>query len=434
MMSARQAPMTTKPPEIELLAPAGNFEKLEIAVHYGADAVYLAGKAFSLRNFSGNFTREEMGRAVAFAHQRGVRVYVACNVYSRNHEQARIASYLEQLGTVGPDAVIIADPGIFAAARRIIPEISIHISTQANTTSVGSAQFWRDLGATRVNMARELSLEEIRGIADGCDVEIEAFVHGAMCISYSGRCLLSSFMTRRDSNQGLCSHPCRFHYTLMEAKRPGQYYPIMEDDRGAYIFNSRDLCMIDHIPAMISAGIRSFKIEGRMKGVNYLASVVKVYREALDLCLAPRAGGPYTVRPDWKETLAGVNHRGYCTGFYLGDPEQVVPDYDPPAVRIRQDFAGKVLKRLSETDIILDVRNKITTGDSVQVFSVKGPPRPDVIRRIRTAAGETLPHAQPNSRPVVTLDRGGRANDLIHKISGVKGTRANSERTPVPGR
>ena len=426
--------MTTAAPDIELLAPAGNFEKLEIAVHYGADAVYLAGKSFSLRNFSGNFTQEEMARAVAFAHHHGVKVYVACNVYSRSNEAAGIASYLEQLGAVGPDALIVADPGIFAAARRIIPDIPIHISTQANTTSLGAAQFWRDLGASRVNMARELSLAEIREIADGSDVEIEAFVHGAMCISYSGRCLLSSFMTHRDSNQGLCSHPCRFHYTLMEAKRPGQYYPIMEDDRGAYVFNSRDLCMIDHIPEMIGAGIRSLKIEGRMKGINYLASVVKVYREAIDACRENLAGRPYTVRPDWKETLAGVNHRGYCTGFYLGDPEQIVPDYDPQGGGIRQDFAGKVLKPLSNTDILLDVRNKIMTGDPVRVFSPKGPPRPDLIRRIRTEAGEVMSHAQPNSRAVVTLFRSGRANALIHKTDTGPSPRTSALTDPRTGR
>lgn len=415
-------------PGVELLAPAGNFEKLEIAVHYGADAVYLAGKSFSLRNFSGNFTPAEMARAVAWAHRQGVRVYVACNVYPRNRDQEGIESYLDTLGGIGPDAVIIADPGIFAAARRILPGTPIHISTQANITSIGAARFWREMGASRLNMARELSLEEIREIADGVDIEIEAFVHGAMCISYSGRCLLSSFLTRRDANQGRCSHPCRFHYTLMEAKRPGQYYPILEDDRGAYVFNSRDLCMIDHIPAMTAAGVRSFKIEGRMKGVNYLASVVKVYREAIDACLSSSGDRPYAVRSDWRETLAGVNHRGYCTGFYLGDPDQVVPGYDPPGEGIRQDFAGKVLARLSETDILLDVRNRVAAGEPVRVFTRKGPPAPDVIRRIATESGEILALAQPNSRAVVTLDRGGRTNDLVHKAFTEPPTRVPPER------
>jgi putative protease len=354
-----------------------------------------------------------MDQAVRFAHQRGVRVYVACNVYPRTREAERISSYLEALGGIGPDAVIIADPGIFRMARRIIPEIPIHISTQANTTSLDAVRFWQDLSARRVNMARELSLDEIREIASGCDLEIEAFVHGAMCISYSGRCLLSSFMTGRDSNQGRCSHPCRFRYTLMEAKRPGEHYPILEDDRGSYIFNSRDLCMIGHIPAMIDAGIHSFKIEGRMKGINYLASVVKVYREAIDACMAAK-GKPYSVRPDWREALAGVNHRGYCTGFYLGDPGQTVPSYVGPEGGIRQDFAGKVLQRLSATDILLDVRNKITAGAAVRVLSAAGPPRPDVIRRIAAEDGGDAPHAKPGSRPIITLDHGAHPLDLIH--------------------
>jgi len=407
--------MTPVPPDIELLAPAGNFEKLEIAVHYGADAVYLADKDFSLRNFSGNFTPEELHRAVAFAHQRGVRVYVACNIYPRTNETARIAAYLEQLGEIGPDAVIIADPGIFAAARRIIPGIPVHISTQANTTSLDAARFWRDLGARRVNIARELALDEIREIADGVDMEIEAFVHGAMCIAYSGRCLMSSFMTGRDGNRGRCSHPCRFHYTLMEAKRPGRYYPIMEDGRGAYVFNSRDLCMIAHIPAMIAAGIRSLKIEGRMKGVHYLASVVKVYREALDACRGLSDDGCYVVRPDWRETLAGVTRRGYCTGFYMRDPDQIIPEYNPPEGGIPQNFAGKVLERLSATDILLDVRNKIIAGEAIRVFSTKGPPRPDMIRRITSETGARMPHAQPNSRAILSIHRGGRPLDLIHR-------------------
>jgi putative protease len=319
------------------------------------------------------------------------------------------------LAEIGPDAVIIADPGVFAAARRIIPEIPIHISTQANITGLDAARFWRDLGARRVNLARELPLDDIRRIADGVDLEIEAFVHGAMCIAYSGRCLLSSFMTGRDANRGRCSHPCRFHYTLMEAKRPGQYYPIAEDGRGAYVFNSKDLCMIAHIPEMIDAGVRSLKIEGRMKGIHYLASVVKVYREAIDAALDRSEGRRYVVRPDWRETLAGVTRRGYCTGFYLRDPDQIVPEYNPPDSEIRQDFMGKVLERLSATDILLDVRNKITVGEAVSVFSAKGPPRPDVIRRITSETGDRLFHAQPNNRAILSLRGGASPLDLIHR-------------------
>lgn len=323
---------------IELLAPAGSFEKLEIAIHYGADAVYLAGKDFSLRNFSGNFSAIDMTRAIQLAHANGVRVYVACNIYPRNSEIPAIADFLAGLKDIQPDAVIIADAGIFMQAREIIPNIPVHISTQANTTSFQSALFWKSLGAGRIISARELSLEEIREMSRQTGMEIEAFVHGAMCISYSGRCLLSSFMAKRDANRGMCTHPCRWNYAVVEETRPGQYMPIVEDERGTYLFNSRDLCMIDHLPAMIDAGITSLKIEGRMKGINYLASVVKVYREALDACLSDIKA--YQVRDDWRYELDSISHRPYGTGFYLNDPDAVVPAYDDP-----QPSAGAVFLR-----------------------------------------------------------------------------------------
>jgi len=264
---------------IELLAPAGSFEKLETAIHYGADAVYLSGQNFSLRNFAGNFSMDELYRAVCLARLKNVRVYLACNIYPRNFEEAAIVEYLHQIGDLRPDAIIIADPGILLEARRIIPHIPVHLSTQANTTSRLSARFWESLGVARINVARELSLREIKEIADATPIEIEAFVHGAMCISHSGRCLLSSFMAGRDGNRGMCAHPCRWNYFLVEETRPGQYMPVLEDARGTYIFNSKDLCMIDHVSEMIEAGITSFKIEGRLKGINYLATVVKTYRE-----------------------------------------------------------------------------------------------------------------------------------------------------------
>ncbi|MBW2620417.1 MAG: U32 family peptidase, partial [Deltaproteobacteria bacterium] len=281
--------MTETPKKIELLAPAGNFEKLKIAIHYGANAVYLAGKEFSLRNFSENFTVDELQQAVNFARGQAVKIYVACNIYPRNNDQKAIAEYLNILEEIGPDALIVADPGIFSLASKIIPQLPIHLSTQANTTNYKSALFWQQLGVKRINVARELSLNEIREIVKNCAVEIEAFIHGSMCISYSGRCLLSSFMSNRDSNQGLCSQPCRWKYSIVEELRPGQYMPIAEDDQGSYIFNSKDLCMIEHIPAIVESGIVSLKIEGRMRGINYLASTVKVYREAIDAYYKNRA-------------------------------------------------------------------------------------------------------------------------------------------------
>ena len=241
--------------KVELLAPAGNFEKLEIAVHYGADAVYLAGKTFSLRNFSDNFTIDELQQAVAFARRQGVKVYVTCNIYPRNHEQKELIDYLNMLGDIGPDALIVTDPGTIMMASKTIPHIPLHLSTQANTTNYQSALFWQQLGIKRINAARELSLKEINEIVRHSHLEIEAFVHGAMCISYSGRCLLSNFMANRDSNHGECAHPCRWKYAVVEEFRPGHYLPIEEDHRGSYIFNSKDLCLIEHIPEMVASGV-----------------------------------------------------------------------------------------------------------------------------------------------------------------------------------
>ncbi len=402
--------------KIELLAPAGNFEKLEIAVHYGADAVYLAGKNFSLRNFSGNFSEEELREAIKFARERGVKVYVACNIYPRNEELESIAAYLSFLGEIRPDAVIVADPGILAQAIDIIPEIPIHLSTQANSTNYRSVQFWENAGVTRINAARELSLREIKEIAEHCSVEIEAFVHGAMCISYSGRCLLSNFMAKRDSNRGMCCHPCRFHYTVMEEKRPGQYYPLMEDERGAYIFNSKDLCMIEYLPEMIAAGITSLKIEGRVKGINYLASAVKTYREAIDAYYEnpPGLEKNYRAEKEWLEELARINSRGYCSGFYFGDPEQTVPNYTDCLYAPKDVFLGKVIAKTEGKGILFEVRNKIFKGDEVEVMTRRGPVRKDSIREIASQEGEFLPFANPNSRVVITLDSEEYSqNDLV---------------------
>ncbi len=403
--------LTVRKPE--LLAPAGNFEKLEIAVHYGADAVYLAGKDFSLRNFSGNFTLEEMKQAIAFAHERNVRVYVACNIYPRNEEHRAIGEYLHSLGEIGPDAIIIADPGIFLQAREIIPQIPIHVSTQANTTSFRTARFWKDLGAVRVNMARELSLEEIREIAEKTGMEIEAFVHGAMCISYSGRCLLSSFMAKRESNRGMCCHPCRFNYALMEEKRPGQYYPLLEDERGSYVFNSRDLCMIAHIPEMAEAGIHSLKIEGRMKGIHYAATVVKAYREAIDAyAVNPESR---TVKKEWLAELSKISYRGYCTGFYFNDPDEVIPNYAECVYDTEYVFAGKVLEDMGHGRFRVDVRNKIVTDDRIEILSPGEALKQDSIRNMEDDKGSPISVAQPGSIAILSLNASCTANDLIRK-------------------
>ncbi|BBO72286.1 peptidase U32 [Desulfosarcina alkanivorans] len=398
--------------KVELLAPAGTPEKLEIALHYGADAVYLAGRDFSLRNFSGNFSLEEMQAARRATREKNVRMYVAVNIYSRDSEARAIADYLESLAAVEPDALIIADPAIFTLARKHLPRIPIHISTQANTTNTGTARFWRDLGATRVNTARELSLEEIRQMAAGSGIEVEAFVHGAMCMAYSGRCLLSGYLTNRGSNRGMCSQPCRFHYTLMEQTRPGRYFPIAEDPRGAYIFNSRDLCMIEHLPRMIDAGICAFKIEGRMKSIHYLAGVVNVYREAIDAWYDDPGG--YRVRKRWLKELAAISHRGYCTGFYFGDPQEAAANLDD-VIRPGYRFVAKVIAPTPGGGVRVLVKNKITAGEEVDVLSPGTPTRTDTIVRIVDRYGMTQPLAQPGATVTLHLGRPPQALDLIRR-------------------
>jgi putative protease len=402
------------PSKPEILAPAGNFEKLEIAVHFGADAVYLSGKDFSLRNFSDNFAPDEMQRAIAFAHGNGVKVYVACNVFSRSHEQAAIAEFLASLGNMDPDAVIVSDPGILVSARKQMPQVPIHLSTQANTTNYNAARFWESQGVKRVNVARELTLPEIEVIADRTTLEIEAFVHGAMCISYSGRCLLSNFMENRDANRGMCCQPCRFSYAVCEEKRPGQYFPIAEDKNGSYIFNSRDLCMIEHIPEMIDSGVTSLKIEGRMKGINYLASVVKVYREAVDSYMnAPQA---YKVKKWWLEELGKLSNRGYGTGFYLGNAEHVAPSYSENSIDGFR-FIAKVTEKIDRRHARVEVRNKITTHDEVEIIKNKGPSIIERIIEIKDANNQSIPFAQPGSSVVIQIKTSCTPNDLIRKIA-----------------
>jgi putative protease len=400
--------------KVELLAPAGNFEKLEIAIHYGADAVYLGGKDFSLRNFSGNFRLEEIKQAVAYAHDHGVKVYVTVNVYARNDQQPFIAAYLEQLGALGPDGVIVADPGVFMTARERMPHIPLHLSTQANSTNYKTVEFWERLGIRRINVARELTLPEIKAIAEQAQIEVEAFVHGAMCIAYSGRCLLSSFLANRHSNRGMCTHPCRWKYALVEETRAGQYMPIAEDDRGTYIFNSKDLCMIEHIPAMIDSGVAALKIEGRMKGINYLASVVKVYREAIDLYFQDPVG--YAVQPEWLAELTRISNRGYCTGFYFDDPQQSAPDYDFSLGTATHLFIGKVLAAHDGGHTLMEVRNKCRVGDPVEILSPRQAIRKTNIGNMRDDEGNPIPIAQPNTRVYPDLGLKTKPNDLIRKL------------------
>ncbi len=398
----------------ELLAPAGNFEKLEIAIHYGADAVYLAGKDFSLRNFSGNFTREELSKAVAFAHKRNVKVYLACNIYSRNHEQKEIREFLSYVKQVGPDAIIISDPGIIMLAKESIPQIDIHLSTQANTTNINAAAFWHSLGIKRVNLARELSLKEIRTISEQSPLETETFIHGAMCVSYSGRCLLSTFLSGRDSNRGLCSHPCRWKYSVVEELRPNEYHPLMEDARGSYIFNSKDLCMIEHIPELVDAKITSLKIEGRMKGINYLASVVKTYRDAIDAYVDSPEN--YQTRKEWTNELAQVFHRDYCTGFYLNDSKGQEPNYENIHQGKIHSFIGKVIDCRDDGSCVVGIRNKLEKNDWIELLSPKGIPQRAQVEKLLDLDEISIDQAHPNTSVLIKVAIPCQPNDIVRKL------------------
>ncbi|WP_288917669.1 U32 family peptidase [uncultured Eubacterium sp.] len=355
--------------KIELLAPAGDLEKLKTAIRYGADAVYFGGEMFSLRAGAGNLNLEEMKEGLAYAHERGKRCYLTINIYAHNEDIDPLYDYLRQIRDLDIDAFLIADPGIIAMVRETIPDAEIHLSTQANLTNWRTGAFWASAGVKRLVMARELSLEEIRSVRDHLpqDVELEAFVHGAMCISYSGRCLLSNFMTGRDSNRGMCAHPCRYRYSLVEEKRPGEFFPIEEDDRGSYIMNSKDLCMIRHIPDLVHSGIDSAKIEGRMKSIFYVATVVHAYRQAIDAYYEDPDN--YVFREEWMEELLKASHREFTTGFYYGKPGHEEQNYRTSRYTKEYSFIGKVLSYNEETGIAkVEQRNKMNVGDHIEVF------------------------------------------------------------------
>jgi putative protease len=400
--------------KVELLAPAGNFEKLEIAIHYGSDAVYLSGPDFSLRNFSDNFSLKELPQAIDFCHKNNVKVYLACNIYPRNSEQQSILEYLLFIGQIAPDAIIISDPGILTESLKRIPHIPVHLSTQANTTNTQSVLFWEKQGVKRMNLARELSLSEIQEITTSCSAEIECFVHGAMCISYSGRCLLSSFMADRHSNQGMCAHPCRWKYSVVEELRPNIYMPIIEDERGTYIFNSNDLCLIHHIPELIEAGITSFKIEGRMKSIHYVASTVKTYREAIDSYYDNPSS--FEMKDDWVEELNKISHRGYCTGFYFDEPVQISANHEN-RVHSEYRFVGKVIAPSDHHKAKVQIKNKICKGDSVNILSLNNPSRESKILEMLDDDGNSVSFAQPNSQVFVILDTECSKNDLLRMFT-----------------
>lgn len=399
----------------ELLIPASSLEVLKTAVLFGADAVYIGGEAFGLRAKAKNFSPDEMKQGIEFAHAHNARVHVTANILAHNEDLEGAEKYFGELKELGPDALIIADPGMFMLAKKVCPEIDIHISTQANNTNYMTYRFWHGLGAKRVVCARELSLKEIREIRDNIpeDMEIESFIHGSMCISYSGRCLLSSFLAGRDANQGACTHPCRWKYAVMEESRPGEYFPIYENERGTYIFNSKDLCMIEHIPEMIAAGINSFKIEGRMKTALYVATVARTYRKAIDDYLESEE--KYRRNMEWyKEEIAKSVHRQFTTGFYFGKPDENTQIYDSSTYVNEYVYLGIIEEVSEEKGVRIEQKNKFCVGDEIEIMKPDGQNVAAKVLSLTTTDGEAVESA-PHPRQVlwVGLDARGEKYDLL---------------------
>lgn len=389
----------------ELMVPASSLEVLKTAVNYGADAVYIGGEVFGLRAKAKNFTIEEMKEGVEYAHDHGVKVYVTVNILAHNADLEPVKEYLEDLKDVKPDALIIADPAIFTIVREQMPDMCIHVSTQANNTNYGTYNFWYNLGAKRVVSARELNLNEIKEIRDNIpeDMEIETFVHGAMCISYSGRCLLSSFMAGRDANKGACTHPCRWKYAVVEESRPGQYMPIEENERGTYIFNSKDLCMIEHIPELVEAGIDSFKIEGRMKTALYVATVSRTYRMAIDDYFEDPE--KYKANLDkYRKLISQCTYRQYTTGFFFGKPDEDAQIYDKNEYEKDSVYLG-IVESVEDNVVELTQKNKFSVGDIIEVMKIDGEDIKTKVLSIKDEDGtemDSCPH--PQQKIYVELD------------------------------
>ncbi|WP_295255458.1 U32 family peptidase [Veillonella sp.] len=385
---------------IEVLSPAGNMDKLKMAIRYGADAVYCAGQSFGLRASSSNFSNEELKEAVEFVHSHGKKIYVTCNIIPHNEDLVGLEDYLKFLESIKVDAIIVADLGIFLLAKRVAPNLECHVSTQANTTNYLTTEFWKEQGATRVVVAREVSIADIKTMKEAADIEIEAFVHGAMCISYSGRCLLSNYFTTRDANRGQCTQACRWKYSLVEENRPGEYYPIEEDQHGTYIFNSKDLCLLKYIPDLVEAGVDSLKIEGRMKSVHYAATVTKVYREAVDSYLADPEH--YEVKPEWIEELEKISHRPYTEGFSVEKPDETAQNYGQSSNTQTHDFIGLVEGyNVEEGYAYLEQRNNFKVGDEVEFCQPHGELVHHVITKMTDEEGNEItvaPHPQMKVR------------------------------------
>lgn len=384
--------------KLELLAPAGDLEKLKIAIDYGADAVYFAGESFGLRAGARNFTLTDIEEGVSYAHQKGKRVYMTLNIFAHNQDIVALKSYLESIHHISIDAYIVSDPGIFMLVKEAIPNAEIHLSTQANTTNYQSATFWYQQGVKRIVLARELSLQEIQYLRENTParLELEVFVQGAMCISYSGRCLLSNYMIERDANRGECAHPCRWKYSLVEEKRPGEYFPVEEDERGTYVLNSKDLSMLRHLPNLIDTGINSIKIEGRMKSIFYVAIVVSAYRKAIDAYQADPEH--YVFREEWQTELEKASHRKFTTGFYYGKPSEEEQNYQTSSYSREYEFLGLVKAYDTQNRMaLIEQRNRILIGDLVEVFGLDMEFYEQRITMMKNIDGEIIeaaPHAQ----------------------------------------
>ena len=395
--------MRNKP---ELMIPASSLEVLKIAVMFGADAVYIGGEAFGLRAKAKNFTMEEMKEGIEFAHAHDVKVYVTANILAHNSDLDGVRAYFEELKVLKPDALIIADPAIFMIAKEVCPEIERHVSTQANNTNYGTYLFWHQLGAQRVVTARELSLAEIKEIRANIpdELEIETFIHGAMCISYSGRCLLSNYFVGRDANQGACTHPCRWKYAVVEEKRPGEYFPVYENERGTYIFNSKDLCMIEHIPDMVDAGIDSFKIEGRMKTALYVATVARTYRKAIDDYF--ESPEKYQENMPWYlDQISNCTYRQFTTGFFYGKPSEEAQIYDSNTYLREYTYLGIVGDQNEDGLYQIEQRNKFTVGEEIEVMKPNGDNVVVTVKAIRDEKGAEMESA-PHPQQVLFIDLG----------------------------
>lgn len=387
--------------KVELLAPAGNLEKLKTAVLYGADAVYCGGFNYGLRAGADNFSYQDLKAGTKFIHDRGKKIYVTVNMIPHNDDLEGLENYLDDLEEIGVDALIISDPGVLKIIRKEDIDIPLHLSTQANAVNYASVLFWQELGLERIILARELDKDEIKEIADQTDITLEMFVHGAMCISYSGRCLLSNYFVNRDANRGKCAHSCRWKYYLMEEERPGEYYPVFEDKNGTHIMNSKDLCLIEYMPEIISSGVDSLKIEGRMKGIHYIACVTSTYRKAIDLYYQDPKN--YKFNKSWLEDLKKVSHRGYTTGFFLDPPNQESQNYSSSAYQRTYDFMGVVRGYdHQKKEVLIEVRHKFFKGDHLEILKHNGEVKKEAVDYIINEEGKRV-EAAPHPKEIIRI-------------------------------